>query len=119
MSDRRFLGALRDPSDSVFVTGSQEEQATAREEWRRQRFIAELMKSNLPEIPRSRLDFGRHTITDTATGDLYRACQGELTRPQLHACCRLLLGGVGQPDPARAAGRAEDSRRARGKARGA
>ena len=68
-----------DPADARFVTGTAEEQRRARAEWRRARFIAQVMASNLPEIPRADLTSGRFgRLEDTRTGTFYRAALGQL-----------------------------------------
>jgi transposase len=53
--DRAAMNTLLDPADPKYVTGSEEDRKQARAEWHRQRFIAEVMRSSLPEIPRSNL----------------------------------------------------------------
>jgi hypothetical protein len=71
--DRAALTAALDPSHPKYVTGSEEDRKQARAEWHRQRFIADVMRSNLPEIPRSdlkQLPFGQ--LEDTRNGTFYR-----------------------------------------------
>lgn len=92
---RRFpdRAALLDPNDARFVTGSGEDRKQARAEWHRQRFIAQVMRSALPEIPRSNLQplrFG--TLEDTTSGELYRARRSDDARSPHPACARNVSG---------------------------
>jgi hypothetical protein len=70
---------MLDPSHPVFVTGTPQEQAQARVEWRRQRFTAQVMRSNLEEIPRSDLA-SIHTglLEDVRDGTFYRPRRDEV-----------------------------------------
>ena len=71
--DRAALKVLLDPNDERFVTGSEADRKQAREEWHRQRFIADVMRSDLVEIPRSNLEpFRYRTLEDTTTGTFYQ-----------------------------------------------
>ena len=71
-----------DPADPRFVIGTDADQRRAREEFRRQQQIAAAMRSPLPEIPRSDLEFHRFgQIEDRASGNLYRAVRGDLVDP--------------------------------------
>ena len=67
--DRAALTKLLDPASPRFVTGSEDDKKQAREEWRRQRFTADVMRSDLTEMPRSNLQpFRYRTLEDTTTG---------------------------------------------------
>ena len=62
-----------DPSHARYVTGTPEERERARREWHRQRFIAQVMRSDLEEIPRGDVQAHRFgTVEDTRTGRLFR-----------------------------------------------
>jgi hypothetical protein len=67
------------PSDPRFVTGTQEQIAELRREWYRQRFTAQVMRSNLEEIPRSDLA-SIHTglLEDVRDGTFYRPRRDEV-----------------------------------------
>jgi hypothetical protein len=67
------------PSDPRFVTGTQEQIAEVRREWYRQRFAAQVMRSNLEEIPRSDLA-SIHTglLEDVRDGTFYRPRRDEV-----------------------------------------
>src|SRR4029453_13996663 len=70
--DRTALNTLLDPPAPRYVTGSPEDRKRARDEWHRHKYIAEVMRSPLEEIPRadiSHLPFG--VAEDTRTGDFY------------------------------------------------
>lgn len=58
------MDALLDPTAAVFVTGTEEDRKQARDDWHRQRFVRQVMSSNLPEIPRSSLTFHRFGIVE-------------------------------------------------------
>ena len=63
----------RDPTDPIFEVGSLEDREAARREWRLHRYIGEVMRSDLEEIPRSSLIFRRFGIVeDTTSSRLYR-----------------------------------------------
>lgn len=73
LKDRVALATLLDPSDPKYVTGSEEDRQQARAEWHRHRYIAEVMRSDLTEVPRSNLEPFRHrTLEDTTTGTFYQ-----------------------------------------------
>ena len=83
MQNRRqhqFHGAaMLDPADPRFVTGTEQDREAARREWHKQRFLAQLERSSLPEIPRDNLTFGRFgQVEDTTTGRLFRVRHDEL-----------------------------------------
>ena len=42
---------MLDPNHARYVTGTPEDRERARREWHRQRFIAQVMRSDLEEIP--------------------------------------------------------------------
>lgn len=66
--------AVLDPADARYVTGSEEDKKQARAEWYRARFITEVMRANLEEIPRADLQEHRHLgLEDTRTGEFYVA----------------------------------------------
>ena len=73
LRDRTALSALLDPADQRYVTGSPEDRKRARDEWHRHRYAAQVMRSDLEEIPRADLAplrFG--VVEDTRTGAFYR-----------------------------------------------
>ena len=49
-----------------------------REQVRRDQRLRLAMKSDWPEIPRDRLEFGRYLVTDTGTNELYSLYHGEV-----------------------------------------
>ena len=73
LRDRAIARLVLDPADARFVTGSEEERAKARAEWHRQRFISQVLGSDLEEIPRARLQplRGPRLLEDTETGSFY------------------------------------------------
>jgi hypothetical protein len=78
--DRAALTELLDPTSPRFITGSEADQKQARDEWRRNRYVAEVMRSDLEEIPRSNLKPLRYgTLEDTTTGTFYRPRRDGLT----------------------------------------
>ena len=71
--NRAALELALDPAHSKFVEGSEADRKRARDEWHRHRYIAQVMASDLEEIPRADitpLRFG--VVEDTRTGDFYR-----------------------------------------------
>lgn len=70
---RMKLGEIVDPN---LPEGDPAAQRQARREWRRAR-DAQGVIAKWPEIPRSRLVFGRYWIEDTETGQLYREVFGD------------------------------------------
>jgi hypothetical protein len=73
LRDRTALASLLDPEHPRYVTARQIDRKRARDEWHRHRFVAEVMRANLEEIPRADLEFLRFgTVEDIRTGDLYR-----------------------------------------------
>jgi hypothetical protein len=83
MQNRRqhqFHGAaMLDPADPRFVTGTEEDREAARREWHKQRFLAQLQRSELPELPLEHLAFGRFGgVEDTRDGRLYTRRPDEL-----------------------------------------
>lgn len=52
--------------------------AVDRDKERREQRLRTAMASQWPEIARSRLEHGRHLITDTATGELFSVVRGEI-----------------------------------------
>jgi hypothetical protein len=62
-----------DPNDARFVVGTEADRKRAREDWHRQRFIAQVMGSGLQEIPRSHVEpFKFGLVEDTRNGRFYR-----------------------------------------------
>ena len=62
-----------DPNHARYVTGTPEDRERARREWHRQRFIAQVMCSELEEIPRDDITPHRFgTVEDVRTGRLFR-----------------------------------------------
>jgi hypothetical protein len=53
---------LIDPADRRFVEGSDEDREAARREWHRQRLVAQVLSSSLPELARSDLAFHRSVL---------------------------------------------------------
>jgi hypothetical protein len=73
LRDRSALKALLDPAHPRYVTGSPEEREQARREWQQHRFTAQVMASNLEEIPRAHLELHRFgVVEDDRTGTFYR-----------------------------------------------
>jgi hypothetical protein len=73
LRDRTALSALLDTADPRHVTGSPEDRQRARDQWHRHRYTAQVMRSDLEEIPRKEiapLRFG--LVEDTSTGAFYR-----------------------------------------------
>ena len=71
--NRAALELALDPAHSKFVEGSEADRKRARDEWHRHRYIAQVMASDLEEIPRADitpLRFG--VVEDTRTGFFYR-----------------------------------------------
>lgn len=73
LRDRATASVILDPADPRFETGSAEDRAKARAEWRRARFVHQVVNSGLQEIPRSRLQplRGARLLEDTETGSFY------------------------------------------------
>jgi hypothetical protein len=77
--DRAAAKLLLDPSHPRFVTGSEADQAKARAQWRADRFLHQLMSSDLSEIPRSDLrPFRPGVLEDQRTGQFWKPHRGEL-----------------------------------------
>jgi hypothetical protein len=71
--------SVLDPSNPIYVTGTEEDRKRARDQWHRDRFVAQVRRSSLPELPRATLAFGRFGIVeDTTDGRLYRARRDEI-----------------------------------------
>ena len=70
----KFLSALREIEGTKVPVDRDEE--------RRQERIGIAMRSRWPEISRSRLEFGRFLVTDTATNELYTIVRGEVVDVQ-------------------------------------
>jgi hypothetical protein len=76
--DRAAWKTLLDPGDSKYVTGTEADQARARAEWHANRFLAQVMNSDLEEIPRADLQpFRPGMLEDQRTGQLYHLYRGE------------------------------------------
>jgi hypothetical protein len=69
----------------------------ARERERRERQLREAMASGLPELPRSRLAFGRFVIEDEATGDFFAPLRGEFFEAKYSAAIAFYIDEDGQP----------------------
>ena len=97
--DRAALTELLDPASPRFVTGSEDDKKQAREEWRRQRFIADVMRSDLTEIPRSNLEpFRYRTLEDTTTGTFYEPrLDGLIDLSYIPAAVAYYIDGSGLP----------------------
>ena len=63
---------LLDPSHARYVTGTPEDRERARREWHRQRFIAQVMRSDLEEIPRDDIQPHRFGSSRTCDCRLFR-----------------------------------------------
>ena len=72
LRDRAALKALLDPADARYVTGSPEDRKRAAEEWHRHRYAAQVMRSDMEEIPRSEVAPFRFGVVRTRTGSFYR-----------------------------------------------
>ncbi len=71
--------SMLDPSNPIYVTGTEEDRKRARDQWHRDRFLAQLLRSSLPEISRASLVDRRFGIVeDTTDGRLYRARRDEI-----------------------------------------
>ena len=80
-----------DPSDARFAIGTEEDRKRARAEWHRQRFIAQVMRSGLEEIPRSDVEpFKFGLVEDTRNGRFYRRRRDALVDLNPHQCDRVL-----------------------------
>ena len=70
----------------------------ARREYRRHQKIQMAMRSALPEIPRSDLDFHRFgLIEDRASGNFFHALRGELDEPKHSSAVAHFLTESGDP----------------------
>lgn len=63
-------------SDEDLITGDEETRRRARAEHRRQQDLRAALRSQLPELERSRLRFERYLIVDEKTGALYGRLRG-------------------------------------------
>ena len=73
------IKGLLDPNHPRYVTGTEEDRKQARDEWHRTRYVARVMASSLPEIPRSDIEplqFGR--VEDVRSGTFYRVRRDSL-----------------------------------------
>jgi hypothetical protein len=81
LKDRAELARVLDPNHPRLVTGTPEEQAQARRQWMRQRFISQVVNSDLREIPRSELAFKKRGIIEhvaSPDGDWYVPVRGNV-----------------------------------------
>lgn len=70
---------LIDPADRRFVEGDEESRQRARQEWHRQRFAAQVERSELPQLGRADLTPHRFGIVEhVPSGRLYRVRRDEL-----------------------------------------
>jgi hypothetical protein len=68
---------LLDPNDPKYVTGSQEEQKQAREDWRRAMRVRKVVASDRTEIPRAKLKQGPFGLLEHDDGTYYRPVGGD------------------------------------------
>ena len=88
---------MLDPTDPRYVTGSPEDQKRARADWHRQRYIAQVMGSDL-EIPRADiapLRFG--VVEDTRTGTFYRRRRDQLPDLDYTSATAYYVDAAGSP----------------------
>jgi hypothetical protein len=60
----RYRADLLDPSNPVYVTGSEADREAARREWRRERFAAQVAASQLEELDRADVSVRRFSIVE-------------------------------------------------------
>jgi hypothetical protein len=64
---------MLDPTDAVFVTGTEEEREAARRRWHRERFAAQVAASSLEQLDPAALTESRFGITEhRPSGRLYK-----------------------------------------------